>query len=53
MQQWEYKIVGVPIRDPDEMEGLLNWAGAEGWELVVIERMDPIALFAFFKRQIS
>ncbi|MGF1610945.1 MAG: DUF4177 domain-containing protein [Kiloniellales bacterium] len=41
--QWEYKTVKLRLRgllggkiDQDELDGILNQAGREGWELVTV-----------------
>lgn len=41
--QWEYKTVKLRLRgflggqiDKDELDGILNQAGREGWELVTV-----------------
>jgi hypothetical protein len=44
MQEWEYKIMDIPMAFGN-IEPALNKLGAEGWELVLYDLARGVAVF--------
>lgn len=44
MQQWEYKVMDMPMMIGN-IEGALNELGAEGWELILSDWQRGVVIF--------